>query len=201
MKQMKKATVFLITFIVLSTTTFSQQEEKNEETTKMIPALLVIDVQKEYLPMMSQGDQDLAIEMMNWSIWVFRKFDLPVIRVYHTNPEWGPAEDSPGFQFHDSLKVLPDDPMIIKTYPSSFTKTNLDEILKEKGINTLFLCGLSSVGCVLSTYTDAASHDYKAFLVKDALLSHKEAYTDNVEEMFNAMDLETIMYMIEISRE
>ena len=167
----------------------------------MKPALLVIDVQKEFLPMMSKEDQESAIEMMNWSIWVFRKFDLPIIRVYHTSPEWGPAEGSPGFEFHDSLKVTTDDPKIIKTYASSFVKTDLDKLLKEKDVNTVFICGLSAVGCALATYMDAASHDYKAFLIKDALLSHKEEYTRNVEEMFNAMDLETIMYMIEISRE
>lgn len=198
---MKKYTLLLCAFVLLSTIVFSQPDENETTNKKMNPALLIIDVQKEFLPMMSEGDQEMAIEMMNWSIWVFRKFDLPVIRVYHTDVEWGLNEDSPGFAFYDSLKILPDDPMIIKTYPSSFTKTTLDEILKEKGINTLFLCGLSSVGCVLATYMDAASHDYKAFLVKDALLSHKEEYTNNVEEMFNAMDLETIMYMIEISRE
>ncbi len=55
----------------------------------MKPALLVIDTQKEYMPMMSEADHELAIEMMNWSIWVFRKFNLTIIQVYHTNPEWG----------------------------------------------------------------------------------------------------------------
>ena len=167
----------------------------------MKPALLIIDVQKEYIPMMSQGDQELALQMMNWSMWVFRNFNLPVIRVYHTSPEWGLTEDSPGFVFHDSLKISQDDPMVVKTYGSAFTKTNLEEILKEKDINTLFLCGLSSTGCVLATYMDASSHDYKAFMIKDALLSNKEEYTDNVEEMFNALDLETVMYMLEIGIE
>lgn len=195
---MKKSLIILSVIFFTSSLTFSQ-EEKTEKK-EMKPALLVIDVQKEYMPMMSEADQELAITMMNWSIWIFRKFDLPVIRVYHTSPEWGPAEDSPGFAFHDSLKVTNDDQMIVKNYPSSFTKTDLDKILKEKDINTLFLCGLSSVGCVLSTYTDAASHDYKAFMVKDAMLSHNAQYTNNVEEMFNAMDVETMMYMIEISR-
>lgn len=197
---MKKFTLLLSVLILLNTISFSQTEEKKEKNTKMKPALLVIDVQKEYIPMMSKGDQELAIEMMNWTIYLFRKFDLPVIRVYHTHPEWGPDKDSPDFQFHDSLKVLPEDPMIIKSYPSSFTKTNLHEMLKEEDVNTLFMCGLSSVGCVLSTYLDAASHDYNAFLVEDALLSHKEKYTDNIEEIFNAINLETILYMIEISR-
>ena len=198
---MKKTTLLLSAFILLGTIAFSQTDEKKKQSAKMNPALLIIDVQNQYIPYMSKEDQDLAIQMMNRAIWIFRENNLPVIRIYHTDPEWGPNEDSPGFEFHDSLKILPDDPLVIKTYPSSFTKTNLDEILKEKEINALFICGLSSVGCVLATYMDAASHDYKAFLVKDALLSHKEKYTDNVEEMFNALDLETIMYMIEISRE
>jgi len=196
---MKTVFYFVLLFSIISNPLFSQEEK--QEKKEMKPALLVIDTQKEYMPMMSEGDQEQAIEMMNWSIWVFRKFDLPIIRVYHTSPEWGPAEGTPGFEFHDSLKVTSDDPKIVKTYSSSFVKTDLDKLLKEKDINTVFLCGLSAVGCVLSTYMDAASHDYKAFLIKDALLSHKEEYTNNVEEMYNALDLETIMYMIEISRE
>ena len=196
---MMKRLFILSALFALFSITVAQTEQ--EEKTEMKPALLVIDVQKQFLPMMSKEDQDFAIEMMNWSIWVFRKFDLPVIRIYHSSPEWGPVEGTDEFEFHDSLKVTSEDPKIIKTYASSFTKTGLDDMLKVKDINTLFLCGLSSVGCVLSTYTDAASHDYKAFLIKDALLSHKEEYTNNIEEMFNALDLETIMYMIEISRE
>ncbi|MEZ5081871.1 MAG: isochorismatase family cysteine hydrolase [Bacteroidales bacterium] len=194
---MKRIFILIILFaLICPAIAQSEQEEKTE----MKPALLVIDVQKQFLPMMSKEDQDFAIEMMNWSIWIFRKFDLPVIRIYHTSPEWGPAEGTDEFEFHDSLKVTSEDPMIVKTYASAFTKTGLDDLLKERGINTLFLCGLSSVGCVLSTYTDAASHDYKAFMIKDALLSHKEEYTNNIEEMLNALDLETIMYMIEISQ-
>jgi len=191
---------FLIFALIAICGAFAFSQEESSEKKEMKPALLVIDVQKEYMPMMSEEDQKHAIEMMNWAIWVFRKADLPIIRVYHTNPERGPTVGSPGFEFHDSLKVTQDDPMIIKTYGSSFTKTNLDELLKEKDINTLFLCGLSAVGCVLSTHLDASSHDYKAFLIKDALLSHNAEYTNNVEEMYNALYLETINYMIEISR-
>ena len=44
-------------------------------------------------------------------------------------------------------------------------------MLKEKGSNTLFLCGLSAVGCVLATKTGAQNNDYKAFIVKDAIMS------------------------------
>ena len=196
---MKKIFSLIVLAVFLCSGAISQEAEK--ESTKMKPALLIIDVQKEYIPMMSKGDQEMALQMMNWSMWVFRNFDLPVIRVYHTDPNWGLTEDSPGFPFHDSLNISEEDPMVIKTYGSAFTKTNLDELLKEKEINTLFLCGLSAVGCVLSTYKDASSHDYKAFMIKDAMLSNKEQYTDNVEEMFNALDLETVVYMLELGLE
>ncbi len=149
---MKKILSALIVLSFAVNPLFSQEE--NQEKKEMKPALLVIDVQKEYMPMMSKEDQEMAIEMMNWSIWVFRKFDLPVIRVYHTSPEWGFTEENPTFEFHDSLKVTSDDPKIVKTYGSSFTKTDLDKLLKEKDVNTVFLCGLSAVGCVLATYMD-----------------------------------------------
>lgn len=193
-----KRNLSLLTLLFIALGSFGQTES---ESKKMKPALLIIDVQKQYTPYMSQGDQELAIHMMNWSMMIFRNNKLPVIRVYHTDPDGGFTEDSPGFAFHDSLQVFDDDPMVIKTYGSAFTKTNLDKMLKEKEINTLFLCGLSSVGCVLATYMDASSHDYKAFMIKDAMISHKEKYTDNVEEIFNAIDLDTMMYMLEIGME
>lgn len=198
---MKRTICLLVIVALLGPNVFTQDDSQKETKKALAPALLVIDVQNEYLPWMSKGDQDLAIEMMNWAIWVFRQNDLPVIRIYHTDPEWGPPEDSKRFEFHDSLKIKDSDHKFVKNYPSAFTKTELDKYLKENGIKTLFLCGLSSTGCVLATYFDAMAYDYKAFMVKDALLSQKESYTDNVEEMFNALDLETIMYMLEVTKE
>jgi nicotinamidase-related amidase len=196
---MKNLLSFIVILAIFCTTSFGQETEK--ENFKMKPALLIIDVQKEFTPMMSQGDQAKALEMMNWSMWTFRNANLPVIRVYHVAPEWGLNEESPGFAFHDSLKISSEDPRIVKTYGSAFTKTNLVELLKEKEINTLFLCGLSSTGCVLATYMDAASHDYKAFMIKDAMLGPTEEYTDNVEKMFSALDLDTVMYMLKVLTE
>ncbi|HNY02345.1 MAG TPA: isochorismatase family cysteine hydrolase [Bacteroidales bacterium] len=195
---MKKIAVFL--FLGLAFQCLFAQTGQQDKTT-MKPALLVIDVQKQFLPMMSKEDQDRALEMINWSIWMFRKYDLPVIRIYHTSDKWGPKPGEPGFEFGDSVKVLPSDAKVVKTYGSGFNKTDLDKILKEKGINTLFLCGLSAVGCVLATYEDAANYDYTAFLIRDALLSQNAQYTDQVETIFNALDLETINYMLKIRRE
>ncbi len=191
-----KKLVYLTVILAITSLTVAAQSEKKV----LKPALVVIDVQNAFLPYMSKSDQDMAIEMMNWSIGMFRKFNLPVIRVYHQSDEWGVKPGVPEFEFAPSVQITETDPKIIKTYPSAFTKTDLDNLLKEKGINTLFLCGLSSTGCVLATYFDAGSHDYKAFMLKDAMIGPKESYTDAVEDMFSAIDIETAMYMLEVTR-
>jgi nicotinamidase-related amidase len=196
---MKKILFFLVALSITMLTLQTRAAEPDNNLMK--PALLVIDVQKQFLPMMSKEDQDKAIEMMNWSIWLFRKYGFPIIRVYHTSDKWGPAPDSPGFEFHDSLKIEKTDPKIVKTYGSAFNKTDLDKILKEKGINTLFMCGLSSVGCVLATYMDAANYDYRAFMIRDALIGPETSYTHQVETIFDALSIETVNYMFKIRKE
>lgn len=195
---MKK--IFNLLALLLAFQGVSAQADEPEKVL-MKPALLVIDVQKQYLPLMSKEDQDRALEMMNWSVWLFRQYGLPVIRIYNTSEKWGPKAGEPGFEFHDSLKIEQSDPKVIKTYASAFNKTALNNLLKEKGINTLFLCGLSSVGCVLATYMDAANYDYEVFLIKDAIISHDAQYTNQVETIFNALDLNTINYMFKIRKE
>jgi nicotinamidase-related amidase len=156
------------------------------------PALLVIDVQNSYLPTITQRDKESAFFFINLLIELFRKYDFPVVRIYHHNKEKGPKPGTEEFEYPETIKIKPEDTQIIKTYSDGFNKTNLNEVLKEKGINTLFLCGLSAIGCVLATRTGAQNNDYKAFIVKDAVMSHNSDYTKNVEGMFDAVSYDVV---------
>jgi nicotinamidase-related amidase len=161
------------------------------------PALLVIDVQNKYLGTIPQTDKELAIFFINLLIKLFRKHDFPIIRIYHHNEENGPRPNTEEFEYSASILTKPEDTQVIKTYSDSFNKTNLNKVLKENGINTLFLCGLSAVGCVLATKTGAQNNDYKAFIVKDAIMSHRSEYTKNVEAMFDAVSYDVINLILE----
>ena len=86
---------------------------------------------------------------------------------------------------------------MIKNYPSAFQKTELDKMLKEKGCNTLFLCGLSSVGCVLATYFGGMERDYKVFMIKDGIMSHNSAYTNVIKDVCETVSFETMVFMLE----
>ncbi|OFX22051.1 MAG: hypothetical protein A2041_02145 [Bacteroidetes bacterium GWA2_31_9b] len=190
---MKKLILIILSVFLSVNFIYGQEKTKKE----MKPALLVIDVQNAFVPMMDQSDKDRAFQMINGAIWVFENFKLPIIRIYHQDDKWGPATDSEGFKFDSIIKFSNEYPIIIKHYGDGFNKTDLDKVLKEKGINTVFLCGLSATGCVLATFIGANNHDYKAFMVKDALLSPNSDYTNVIESIMNTVDLETMMFMFE----
>ncbi len=190
---------FATVIILLLSFSFPLTSQISLEKKEMKPALLIIDTQNAFMPMMSKEDQERAIQMMNYSLMIFRQMNLPIIRIYHSSADYGVTPGEAGFEYPESLLVRQEDLKVIKTYPSSFVKTELDSLLKVKDINTLFLCGLSSVGCVLATYMDAFSYDYQAFMIKDAMLSHDAAYTNQIEAIFSALDMETVMYMLKVS--
>ncbi len=166
------------------------------EEKRMKPALLVIDIQSEYLKMVPEQEKGMALYMINAAINLFRMKGYPIIRVYHTDPQFGPKPGSEEFEFPVSVLIKPDDPKIIKNYANGFKKTELDKLLHEQGCNTLFLCGLSAVGCVLATYQGAMDLDYDAFLIKNALMSHNSEYTKAIEDIFAALSYNALQVML-----
>jgi nicotinamidase-related amidase len=190
----------LILFVIISGNSFSQdQEGQKDQKDQIKPALLVIDIQNAYLTMMPQREKEVAMLNINYYIQLFRSHGYPIIRIYHYSKEFGPEQNTDQFEFPTSVLIQPDDPKVIKTYPDGFNKTDLNKVIKEKGSNTLFLCGLSAVGCVLATWIGAQNNDYKAFLIKDAIMSHNEDYTNNIEEMFDAIGPDVVNLILENS--
>ena len=160
------------------------------------PALLVVDVQNAYLPMMASEGQDMAKMVINGAIALFRERGLPIIRVYHTDPKWGPPEGSAEFEFPADIQVKPEDPKVVKNYGSAFKKTALDAVLKKLGVNTLFVTGLSATGCVLATYMGAEDLDYTVFLVKDSVLSPNAAHTAVMQEVMETVPYSALKVML-----
>lgn len=194
---MKNNLVLLSVSLLLAFTTgkVSAQEAKAEKTIK--PALIVIDIQNAFLPGIPEKEKETALYGINFYIDLFRSHNFPIIRVYHQSKEYGVEPGTDQFEFPESVKIKADDPKVIKTYPDGFNKTDLDKVIKESGSNTLFLCGLSAVGCVLATWIGANNYDYQAFILKDAIMSHNEEFTNNVEVMFDAVGYEMVKFIVE----
>jgi len=189
--------ICLVILMMIPGTLFSQDTQEQKAPIK--PALVVIDIQNAFLPSIPDKDKETAMEYINYYIQLFRSQGYPVIRVYHQSEEYGVLPGTDQFEFPASVLIKPEDPKVIKTYPDGFNKTDLDKVIKESGSNTLFLCGLSAVGCVLATWIGAANNDYKAFLLKDAIMSHNSEYTDNIEVMFDAVNYDVVKLILDNS--
>ena len=192
-----KRTILMILLASLALCALAATEPAKAKPAPVAPALLVIDVQNAYLPYMDEKDKKMAMEGINYYINLFRANGFPVIRVYHTDPVQGwPKPGSEEFQFPKTVAVKDDDPMVVKNYGNAFKKTELDKLLREKGRNTLFLCGLSAVGCVLATYHGAMDRDYEVFLCRDALISHDAALTKAVQEFCRTIDYSALKLLL-----
>ncbi|HPJ55539.1 MAG: isochorismatase family protein [Bacteroidales bacterium] len=196
---MKKITIIItILFTIVSGNLFSQDGQEQTKT-QIKPALLIIDIQNVYLGMVPEREKEIGMYFINNLIGLFRSNGYPVIRIYHQDDASGAKPGTELFEYPASVLIKDEDVRVIKTYPNSFNKTDLDKILREQGSNTIFLCGFSAVGCVLSTWVGAQDKDYNAFMVKDAIMSHDPDYTNHVEEMFNAVGYDAVKLILESS--
>ena len=75
-----------------------------------------------------------------------------------------------GHKFHKDLDIKPGDEIVYKSRFSPFVKgaSNLDEILRAKGVDSLIVTGTATNMCCESAARDAMMIDYKVVMVADA---------------------------------
>jgi nicotinamidase-related amidase len=165
----------------------------------MQPALLVIDVQQEffkYSPVTAQSLKD-AIEYINAAIALFREKQLPIICIQHVDEEEGPLPGAPGFELPPELNILPTDVHIHKTYGNSFNKTNLTDLLRERGVDTVIVTGFCAEYCVLSTCRGAEDVDLTPILLRGALASTIPDNIKFIESINNIISYGALKKMLE----
>ena len=194
----RSSVLWLAAVVVLLSVTATAAEKPLPP--KMKPALVVMDVQNAYLPFMDEQDKKIGLEQINYVIALFRDNGFPVIRVYHTDPAEGPPPGTEAFEFPKTVAVRDDDPKVVKNFGNAFKKTDLDRLLKEKGVNTVFLAGLSAVGCVLATYHGAIDNDYQVFMVKHTLISHDRTLTKSIYDICQNINYGSLKLLLETAR-
>ena len=160
-------------------------------------ALLVIDVQKAYFDADSTKSLESAIEYINAAIELFRAKALPVICVQHRDDENNHIPGVEGFDLPESLKILPSDLHIHKTYGNSFNKTPLLDELKKMGVDTVLITGFRAEGCVLSTYRGAMDVDLTPIQLRDAIAGPIKKNNHFVESISSIISYWALVKMLE----
>jgi nicotinamidase/pyrazinamidase len=153
-------------------------------------ALLVVDVQNDFLPGGALGiaDGDVVVPPINRLLEAWRARGLPVYmsRCWHPpghcsfrerGGPWPPhcIADSHGAEFSAELSRSPADVVISKATQvdrdaySALDGTGLDEQLRRRGIRRIFVAGLATDYCVRATGLDARSTGFDVVTLTDAI--------------------------------
>jgi biuret amidohydrolase len=69
---------------------------------------------------------------------------------------------------HDALEVDPADIILGKPRYGAFHGTDLEQILRSRGLDTVIITGIATNICCQTTAREAAKHDFHVFFVSDA---------------------------------
>ena len=124
--------------------------------------VLIMDYQNRQLSFFSEDFQNELISKANKVLAKARQDSIPVIYV-----EVRRGERTLETEIHPAVNPQPGELVLTKRRFGPFSTTNLDEVLKKQGIETLVLMGISTSGCVLSTVRWAADIDYQLIVLSD----------------------------------
>jgi nicotinamidase-related amidase len=165
----------------------------------MKPALLVIDVQKEFFKFGATTAQSLhdAIEYINEAIALCREKGVPVVCVQHIDQEENLVPGKEGFELPEELDILPSDLHVHKTYGNSFNKTPLEERLRDLGVDTVIISGFCAEYCVLSTCRGAQDLDLTPIVLRGSLASGNLENIKFVESISDIISLGALKKVLE----
>ena len=81
-----------------------------------------------------------------------------------------------GHDIIPELAPLPGEPVIDKPGKGAFYQTDLDLVLKNRGIGTLLVCGVTTEVCVNTTVREANDRGYRCVVLGDCCASYFPAF-------------------------
>ncbi len=146
--------------------------------------LLIVDVQNDFCPggALAVNDGDQVVPVINE---IMDKFDLVI-----ASKDWHPEDtvhfeiwpvhcvrNTKGAEFHPDLNAVKIDQVFLKGTGnqddgySAFEATNvsLDQFLKHREIDELYVAGLATDYCVKASAIDASIHGMRTYIITDAV--------------------------------
>jgi nicotinamidase-related amidase len=140
----------------------------------MTAALLVIDVQDEYLtgglPIVFPPPQE-ALERIGAAMDAAHAHELPIVLVRHTEPDPSGGlfvAGTPAWQLTESVARRPHSVVVDKTLPGSFTGTPLQAWLTDREVDAVVIVGWMTHMCVDTTARQAMHLGLEVTVLEDA---------------------------------
>ncbi len=156
-------------------------------------ALVVIDLQKGIVGVPAVPPMSDVVDRAALLARAFRERGLPVVLVNvtggapgRTDPRRPRMTPSPGWEeLVPELEQSPDDMRVTKRRPGAFLGTNLEEMLRGRGVTQVFLAGVVTSLGVESTARSAYDLGYNVVFVVDAMTDRDtDMHRHCVEKVF-----------------
>ena len=176
-------------------------------------ALLVVDVQNDFVSSKGSAAQrgedvkaaQAMVPKLIRLIEEARRVGLTVVYIRTTHSEWTDTpswiyrksqqsaldtcrEGTWGTEFYQGISPLPSERVVIKHRYSAFINTDLNTVLKAKGIESVLVTGVATNVCVETTARDAYMYDYYVTMVEDGAAAYDpklhESTLENIRRHF-----------------
>jgi nicotinamidase-related amidase len=151
-------------------------------------ALLIIDVVRDFTDPTGKVPHPQATEIVpriNALVHHARQQGTVIIWVIDSHrpgkPDWELEHvrahcqaGTPGVELAPPLQPLPEDYVITKRRYSAFMGTDLDLILRDNQVDTLFLTGTKTNVCIRATAQDAFELNYRVIVPRECVSTDKE---------------------------
>ncbi|WRZ88556.1 isochorismatase family protein [Streptomyces sp. NBC_01007] len=152
----------------------------------MTRALIVIDVQESFRarPLWETISNPKITDQVDRLVGLARGAGDTVVWVLHSEPGSGGVFDPAlgHVRLMDELRREEGEPLVHKTSHNAFTTTNLQQLLTERGVRELTVCGIRTEQCVETTTRLASDLGYQVTFVSDATatnpIPHRDAPAD-----------------------
>jgi nicotinamidase-related amidase len=145
-------------------------------------ALIVIDVQESFRTgwLWETLSDPKITDRVDRLVRLARRAGDLVVWVLHYEPGSGNVFDPAlgHVRVMDELRREEDEPLIHKTAHNAFTTTNLQQLLTERGIRELTVCGIRTEQCVETTTRVASDLGYGVTFVVDATATNPIPHRD-----------------------
>ncbi len=125
-------------------------------------AVIAMDFQMRQLSFFPKEFQDDIIARAKKVLARARQDGMLIINV-----EVQRGERTPETAIHPAMIPPPGELLLTKRKAGPFSTTNLNEVLQKRGIDTLVLMGLRTMGCVLTAVRWAVDIDYRVIVLSD----------------------------------
>lgn len=147
-------------------------------------ALLVIDMQKDLC--YDKRRKEKVINFLPYlieTIEMFERFNYPIYYLCFALQQDDKQFEKYGDQYciegTEGAEIIPEllpvkGSVIYKSKHSAFFETNLDDSLRKENVEEIFLTGMQTQICILTTAADASFRGYRTVAISDCVLSTRE---------------------------